>query len=95
MIKYDSVTPSIWTPNKAYGNAYNIVSVPTIFKNATIWTNEEEGILKNTDVAIQDGKLKKLSGQKVHLEYRLLMQQTNILLAGLLTNTHILQLVME
>ena len=57
VIKYDSVTPSIWTPNKAYGNAYNIVSVPTIFKNATIWTNEEEGILKNTDVAIQDGKI--------------------------------------
>ena len=28
-----------------------------IFKNATIWTNEKEGILKNMDVAIYNGKI--------------------------------------
>ena len=43
--------------NKSYGNAYEIVSVPTIIKNATIWTNEKEGILQNTDLAINDGKI--------------------------------------
>ncbi len=28
-----------------------------IFKNATVWTNEEDGILENTDVIIKDGKI--------------------------------------
>jgi len=55
--KYDTIIPPIWTPNKAYGNSYSIISVPTIFTNATVWTNEEAGILLNTDVAIQDGKI--------------------------------------
>ena len=36
---------------------YEIVSVPTIIKNATVWTNEDEGILLNTDIAINDGKI--------------------------------------
>ena len=56
-IEYDTIIPSIWTPNKSYGNAYEIVSVPTIIKNATVWTNEDEGILLNTDIAINDGKI--------------------------------------
>ena len=56
-LKYDTIIPPIWTPNKAYGNSYEIISVPTIFRNATVWTNEESGILLNTDVAIQDGKI--------------------------------------
>jgi dihydroorotase-like cyclic amidohydrolase len=30
----------------------------TLFKNATVWTNEKEGILKNTDVLIENGKIK-------------------------------------
>lgn len=28
-----------------------------IFRNATVWTNEKEGILKNTDVLVQKGKI--------------------------------------
>src|SRR6185295_10093529 len=28
-----------------------------LIKNATVWTNEAEGILKNTDVLIKDGKI--------------------------------------
>ena len=42
-------------PNKAYGNK----SVPQpenmIIRNATVWTNEAEGILQNTDVAVSNG----------------------------------------
>ncbi len=42
-------------PNKAYGNK----SVPKpenmIIRNATVWTNEKEGILQNTDVAVSNG----------------------------------------
>ncbi|MGZ3812986.1 MAG: amidohydrolase family protein [Mucilaginibacter sp.] len=29
-----------------------------LFKNATVWTNEKEGILQNTDVLIENGKIK-------------------------------------
>ena len=28
-----------------------------LFKNATVWTNEKEGILENTDVLVQNGKI--------------------------------------
>lgn len=28
-----------------------------LFKNATVWSNEKEGVLKETDVAIQNGKI--------------------------------------
>ncbi len=57
LMKYDTIIPSIWTPNKAYGNNYPITSLPTMFRNATVWTNENEGIIENTDVAINDGKI--------------------------------------
>ena len=49
--------PLIWHPNKAYG----FTSLPKvksiIFRNATVWTNEEEGIMLNTDVIIKNGKI--------------------------------------
>lgn len=31
-----------------------------LIKNATVWTNEKEGILQNTDVLIKDGKIKRV-----------------------------------
>ncbi|MFN8241748.1 MAG: amidohydrolase family protein [Bacteroidales bacterium] len=31
-----------------------------IFRNATVWTNEKEGILQNTDVLVQKGKIVKI-----------------------------------
>src|SRR6185295_18208984 len=44
-------------PFVGYGN----VAVPKpetfLFKNATVWTNEPDGILQNTDVLIQNGKI--------------------------------------
>ena len=51
-------TPPVnWLPNKSFGfselpNFKNIY-----FKNATIWTNEKEGILKNSDLIIANGKI--------------------------------------
>ena len=53
----DTVIPPIWTPNKSYGRIKPPSSSAVIFKNATIWTNEKEGILKNMDVAIYNGKI--------------------------------------
>ncbi len=44
-------------PFVAYGNA-EIPSQETILiKNATVWTNEAEGILEGTDVLLKDGKI--------------------------------------
>jgi len=56
-LSIDSIIPTVWLPNKAHG----FISPPTaeniIFRNATVWTNEQEGILENTDVAIQNGQI--------------------------------------
>ncbi|MEL4307353.1 amidohydrolase family protein [Joostella sp. CR20] len=47
-------------PNKAYG----VKTLPTqqtiLFKNATVWTSEDAGILENTDVLIKNGKIAKI-----------------------------------
>lgn len=45
-------------PFQAYGFDSLPKAIPVLIKNATVWTNENEGILKNTDILIQDGKIK-------------------------------------
>ena len=52
-----TVGPVIY-PFLAYGNAQLPKAETTLFKNATVWTNEKEGILNNTDVLIENGKIK-------------------------------------
>ena len=44
-------------PNIAFGNASKPKQEDILFKNVTLWTNEAEGILENTDVLIKDGKI--------------------------------------
>ena len=44
-------------PNAGYGWTQKPVAETILFKNATIWTNEKEGIIKNGDVLIQNGKI--------------------------------------
>ncbi|MDT8346448.1 MAG: amidohydrolase family protein, partial [Flavobacteriaceae bacterium] len=44
-------------PNKAYGFTKRPISEKILFKNATVWTGEKEGVLTNTDVLLQDGKI--------------------------------------
>ena len=61
--KRDTIDPAtknlgnIWYPNGPYG----FDSIPSaeivIFHNATVWTNEDTGILVQSDVAIADGKI--------------------------------------
>ncbi len=45
-------------PFQAYGFDSLPKSIPVLIKNATVWTSENEGILLNTDILIQDGKIK-------------------------------------
>jgi imidazolonepropionase-like amidohydrolase len=47
-------------PNGAYGLSELPKQETILFKNATVWTNESEGILKNTDVLIKNGKIAKV-----------------------------------
>jgi len=47
-------------PNMAYGFKTSPKQETLLFKNITVWTNEREGILKNTDVLIRNGKIEKI-----------------------------------
>jgi len=52
-----AVGPVIY-PFTAYGYTELPKPETVLFKNATVWTNEKEGILKNADVLIENGKIK-------------------------------------
>jgi imidazolonepropionase-like amidohydrolase len=47
-------------PNMAYGFESLPKQQDILFKNATVWTNEAEGIVKNTDVLVKNGKIAKV-----------------------------------
>ena len=47
-------------PNVGLGNTTQPREQTLLFKNATVWTSEAEGILKNTDVLVKDGKISKI-----------------------------------
>ncbi len=58
--KEENTTPKvvpITFPNKAYGYAEKPKATPLLFKNATVWTNEAEGIVTTTDVLVKNGKI--------------------------------------
>ena len=44
-------------PNKAYGFETLPKQQDILFRNATVWTNEAEGILENADVLVKNGKI--------------------------------------
>ncbi|MFD0861326.1 amidohydrolase family protein [Sungkyunkwania multivorans] len=44
-------------PNTAYGLKQKARQENILFKNATVWTNERDGILQNSDVLIKNGKI--------------------------------------
>ncbi|WP_289021175.1 amidohydrolase family protein [uncultured Salegentibacter sp.] len=47
-------------PNKAYGFSEMPKEEIILFQNATVWTNEKEGIIENTDVLVKNGKISKI-----------------------------------
>ena len=49
--------PRIQYPNMAYGFDSLPKAETILIKGATVWTNEAEGILKNTDVLLKNGKI--------------------------------------
>lgn len=47
-------------PNQPYGFKELPKAETILFKNATVWTNEQDGILQKTDVLIKNGKIAKI-----------------------------------
>ncbi|MGB6268601.1 MAG: amidohydrolase family protein, partial [Olleya sp.] len=47
-------------PNMAYGTTSLPQQETMLFKNVTVWTNEKEGVIENTDVLIKNGKIAKI-----------------------------------
>lgn len=44
-------------PNLPYGNLQKPAQKILLFKNVTVWTNEKDGVLENTDVLVKNGKI--------------------------------------
>ncbi len=56
----DYSLPKVIYPFVQYGNEILPKSKSYIITNATIWTNEDEGIIRNSDLIIQNGKISKI-----------------------------------
>ena len=46
-----------WFPNISYGLDSTLQQESILFTNATIWTNENEGVLREMDVLVENGKI--------------------------------------
>ncbi len=56
--KQDSLSRGeVWFPNMAFGDSLIPQQQNMIIRNATVWTNESQGVLRETDVLIVDGKI--------------------------------------
>ena len=55
-VKKPSTIP-VTFPNIAFGNSQKPAQQTLLFKNATVWTNEKDGILQETDVLVKNGKI--------------------------------------
>ncbi|WP_425076007.1 amidohydrolase family protein [Psychroserpens sp. S379A] len=53
-------TVAVTYPNMAYGFKELPKQETLLFKNATVWTNEAEGIMEQTDVLVKHGKIAKI-----------------------------------
>ena len=56
----DAYMSPVTYPNLAYGFETKPKSETLLFKNATVWTNEKDGVLENTDVLLKDGKISEI-----------------------------------
>ena len=57
-VKPAIVNGALIYPFIAFGSATAPVQEAVLLKNATVWTNEKEGILQNADVLLEGGKIK-------------------------------------
>ncbi|MEO8116709.1 MAG: amidohydrolase family protein [Bacteroidota bacterium] len=58
--KKDVINKSVIYPFDGYGWTEKPVQKMLLIKNATVWTNEAEGVLENTDVLVSGGKIQQI-----------------------------------
>jgi len=58
--KKDEVIGDVVYPFLSYGNKKLPKKETYLIQNTTVWTNEKDGILENTDVLIKDGKISRI-----------------------------------
>lgn len=93
--KQDSlVFPKVQYPNMAFGVDSIPKATTLIIKNTTVWTNEADGILRNTDVLIQNGKIAAIGknlvaegasiidGKDKHLSAGIIDEHSHIAISG-------------
>lgn len=80
----------IWYPFAAFGAENLPVQQDYVIKNATVWTNGAQGIVKNTDVKVSKGKIvqvgsgitagdaKVIDGSNLHLTSGIIDEHTHI-----------------
>ncbi|MCO5260913.1 MAG: amidohydrolase family protein [Crocinitomicaceae bacterium] len=57
-VKIDSLyKDKIWFPNMAYGFEELPKQQSFVIKDATVWTNEKDGVLRNATVVVENGKI--------------------------------------
>jgi len=74
-------------PFTAYGWAELPKQEDVLFKNATVWTNEKEGKLLNTDVLVQKGKIAKV-GKNLSAEGAKIIDGTGMHLTSGIIDEH-------
>ncbi len=58
--KIDVINKTVIYPFDGYGWTEKPVQKMLLIKNATVWTNEAEGVLENTDVLVSGGKIQQI-----------------------------------
>lgn len=58
--KKEVINKSVLYPFNGYGWTEKPVQKMLLIKNATVWTNEAEGVLENTDVLVSGGKIQQI-----------------------------------
>lgn len=77
-------------PNVAFGFHQLPEQETILFKNTTVWTNEVEGVLKNTDVLIKNGKIHKIGKDLKYPKAKIINGKGKHLTSGIIDeHTHI------
>lgn len=80
----DKVIFPVTFPNTPYGFETRPEAETILFKNATVWTNEKEGILEATDVLIKNGKIAKIGKNLSNKQAKIIDATGKHLTAGII-----------
>ncbi|TAE69385.1 MAG: amidohydrolase [Bacteroidetes bacterium] len=71
-------------PFVAFGNEQLPKTEDVLFKNATIWTNEKEGIIKKSDVLVKNGKIAQIGENLTSNNVRIIDATNKHLTSGII-----------